>query len=251
MPTQRVALVTEATHGVGKQVARQLASGGAAVFIGSRLFARGAAAAAEIGFDAVAVELDVAEPESIAAAAELIAGETGRLDILINNATLPSAEARHGDIAGLRPAFTSGTASLDEIRAVWEVNVLGPLAVYRAMLPLMRASDDARIVNVTCALDSMTTISDPAFAYRSTFEPVSAASKTALDAVTFAMMKELTGTRIKVNHVSPGFGNADLGDFEAAESIQDAAREVVRVARLGPTWPSGTFEARERVSLSW
>jgi NAD(P)-dependent dehydrogenase (short-subunit alcohol dehydrogenase family) len=66
---------------------------------------------------------------------------------------------------------------LEEVRAVWEVNVFGPLAVYQAMLPLLRASSDARIVNVTSALGSLATVADPASTYHSAFDPTYAASR--------------------------------------------------------------------------
>ncbi len=53
------------------------------------------------------------------------------------------------------------TAPLDEMRSVWEVNVFGVLTVYQAMLPLLRESPHARIVNVTSALGSLTLAADP------------------------------------------------------------------------------------------
>ncbi|MFJ2202536.1 SDR family NAD(P)-dependent oxidoreductase [Streptomyces violaceusniger] len=145
----------------------------------------------------------------------------------------------------------ASTAPIEEVRAVWEVNVFGPLAVYQAMLPLLRKSSDARIVNVTSALGSLTTIADPAFACHSAFEPVYAASKTALNAVTLSMMIELEATDTKVNLVSPGFANTALVNFEGTESVEDAAREVVRVACLGPNGPTGPFTLWEGVDVPW
>ncbi len=154
-------------------------------------------------------------------------------------------------MAQLRALAKPSVASLDEVRAVWEVNVFGPLRVYQAMLPLLRKSSDARIVNVTSALGSLTLASDPSFAYHSSFEPVYAASKTALHAVTLSMMTELEATDIKINLVSPGFARTRLVNFEGTESIEDAAREVVRVARLGPDGPTATFTTWEGTSLPW
>ncbi|XKK38662.1 SDR family NAD(P)-dependent oxidoreductase [Nocardiopsis sp. ARC36] len=119
------------------------------------------------------------------------------------------------------------------------------------MLPLLRASSDARVVNVTSAMGSLTTMGDPAFAFHRAFEPVYSASKTALNAVTLAMMVELEETDIKVNLVSPGFANTALVEFEGTETIEDASREVVRVARLGPDGPSGTFTSWEGADIPW
>jgi NAD(P)-dependent dehydrogenase (short-subunit alcohol dehydrogenase family) len=67
------------------------------------------------------------------------------------------------------------------------------------------------------------------------------ASKTALNAMTLAMMIELESTDIKVNLVSPGFTKTNLNGCAGTESVEDGSREVVRVALLGPDGPTGTF----------
>jgi len=77
---------------------------------------------------------------------------------------------------------------------VWGTNVFGVLAVYQAMLPLLRESSDARIVNVSSAVGSLTPNADPVFHYRAMFSPGYSASKTALNAITLAMMIELEST---------------------------------------------------------
>jgi NAD(P)-dependent dehydrogenase (short-subunit alcohol dehydrogenase family) len=251
VPTNRIALVTGANQGMGKQVAKELAADGLAVFVGSRDLARGEKAAAEIGGGATALQLDVTDAASIAAAAERIRDEVGRLDLLVNNAAISTTRTDIRDMAGLRALGHPSAVPLDEIRAVWEVNVVGALAVYQAMLPLLRESSDARIVNVTSAQGSLTLMADPAFPFHSTFEPVYSASKTALNAVTLSMMVELEATDIKVNLVSPGFANTALVKFEGTESVEDACREVLRVARLGPDGPTGTFTSWDGVDLPW
>ncbi|GGP39492.1 SDR family NAD(P)-dependent oxidoreductase [Saccharothrix coeruleofusca] len=250
MPENRIALITGANQGMGEQVAKELAADGVRVFVGARDLVRGEAAAAMIGERATAVQLDVTDPTSIALAAQRIRDEAGRLDLLVNNAAI--ATTRTGaTMAELRARSAASVVPLDEVRAVWEVNVFGVLAVYQAMLPLLRRSPDARVVNVTSALGSLTIAADPNFRYHSSFEPVYAASKSALNAVTLAMMIELEDTDIKVNLVSPGFANTALVNFEGTESVEEAAREVVRVARLGPDGPSGTFTSWEDVDLPW
>lgn len=251
MPTHRIALVTGANQGMGKQVAKELASDGVTVFVGARDLGRGEKAAAGIGEGAIAIQLDVTDSVSIARAAERIREEAGRLDLLVNNAAISTTRTDVRDMAELRASGQPSVASLDEVRAVWEVNVFGVLAVYQAMLPLLRESSDARIVNVTSAQGSLTTMADAAFPFHTTFEPVYSASKTALNAVTLSMMVELERTGIKVNLVSPGFANTALVNFEGTESVEDASREVVRVARLGPDGPSGTFTLWEGVGLPW
>ena len=163
MPTNRIALVTGANQGMGKQVAKELVADGVAVFVGSRDLARGEAAAKEIGTGATALQLDVTGAVSIAAAAQRISEKTGRLDVLVNNGGISTTRTDVREMAELRALSQASTASLDEVRAVWEVNVFGALAVFQAMLPLLRTSEDARIVNVTSALGSLTTMSNPDF----------------------------------------------------------------------------------------
>ena len=145
----------------------------------------------------------------------------------------------------------ASNASLDEVRAVWETNVFGVLAVYQAMLPLLRLSADARIVNVSSTVGSLTTNADPAFPYHAFYSPVYSASKTALNAITLAMMVELESTAIKINLVCPGFTKTNLNGYEGTASVEDSAREVVRVALLGPDGPTGTFTRWENVAIPW
>lgn len=251
MTTNRIALITGANQGMGKQVAEQLVADGVTVFLGARNLTRGQTAVAEFGGGAIALQLDVTDTASIAAAVERIRQEVGRLDLLINNAAISTTRTDINDLVELRSISNASTVPVDEVRAVWEVNVFGALAVYQAMLPLLRESSDARIINVSSAVGSLTIMADPNSPFHSSFEPVYAASKTALNAVTLAMMVELENTDIKVNLVSPGFANTALVKFQGTESVQDAAREVVRVARLGVQGPSNTFTVWEGVELPW
>jgi NAD(P)-dependent dehydrogenase (short-subunit alcohol dehydrogenase family) len=251
MPDGRVALVTGANQGVGLQVATELVANGLTVLVGSRNFDRGEAAAKEIGPGAVAVQLDVTDGDSIAAAADRIRNEIGRLDLLVNNAGI--SKTTRGSLSVQEYAKTRypSNASLDEIRAVWETNVFGVVAVYQAMLPLLRESSDARIVNVSSGVGSLTANADPAYPYHALFGPIYPASKAALNAMTLAMMIELESTDIKVNLVSPGYTKTNLNGYAGTESVEDGSREVVRVALLGPDGPTGTFTRWENVTIPW
>jgi NAD(P)-dependent dehydrogenase (short-subunit alcohol dehydrogenase family) len=252
MQNKRVALVTGANQGVGLQVARELVANGVTALVGSRDFERGQAAAKEIGAGAMAVQLDVTDKASIAAAAERIRKEFGRLDLLVNNAAISNTTKLPGMSIGEHSKLTRpSNVSLDEVRAVWETNVFGVLAVYQAMLPLLHESSDARIVNVSSGVGSLTDNANPSSAYRAIFGPVYPASKTALNAITLAMMIELESTGIKVNLVSPGFTKTNLNGYAGTESLKDGSREVVRVALLGPDGPTGTFSRWENVTIPW
>jgi NAD(P)-dependent dehydrogenase (short-subunit alcohol dehydrogenase family) len=251
MQYKRIALVTGANQGVGFQVAKELVANGVTVLVGSRNFERGEAAAKEIGSGGIALQLDVTDRVSIATAAERIRKEFGRLDLLVNNAAISNTRKGSLSLQEYRKITVASIASLDEIRAVWETNVFGALAVYQAMLPLLRESSDARIVNVSSGVGSLTSNADPAQPYHASYSPVYPASKAALNAITLAMMIELESTGIKVNLVSPGFTNTNLNGYEGIESVEDGSREVVRVALLGPDGPTGTFTRWENVTIPW
>ena len=205
MQDKPVALVTGANQGIGLQIAKDLVAHGFTVLVGSRNLERGEAAAKEVGPDARALQLDVTDQASIAAAAERVSNELGRLDVLVNNAAISNTRLRPGEsVEEYAKSTRPSNVSLDELRAVFETNVFGVIAVTQAMLPLLREAPAARIVNVSSGAGSLTMNSDPANAHRSIFGPVYSASKTALNAMTLAMAIELESTGIKVNAACPG-----------------------------------------------
>jgi NAD(P)-dependent dehydrogenase (short-subunit alcohol dehydrogenase family) len=249
MQNKPVALVTGANQGIGLQIAKDLVAHGFTVLVGSRNLERGQAAAKEIGPEARV--LDVTDQASIAAAAQRIRKELGRLDVLVNNAAISNTsklpDMSVQDYAKLtRPS----NVSLAEVRTVWETNVFGVLAVTQAMLPLLREAPAARIVNVSSGVGSLSRNSDPAYAYRAIFGPGYAASKTALNAMTVAMAIELESTGIKVNAACPGYTKTNLNNYSGTRSVEEGAREPVRLALLGPDGPTGTF-SNEDGPLPW
>lgn len=248
---KRLALVTGANQGVGLQLAKELVAAGHSVLLGSRDFAKGEAAAKEIGEDAIALQIDVTDQASIAAAAAFVQEKFGYLDLLVNNAAISNTKRGNLSLQEYTKISKASNIALDEVRSIWETNVFGVLAVYQTMLPLLRQSTNARIVNVSSGLGSLTTNADPAYPYRAMFSPGYAASKTALNAITLAMMIELENTNIKVNLVSPAFTSTALNGFEGTESIGNGSREVVRVALFGAEEPSGTFTRWENVNIPW
>jgi NAD(P)-dependent dehydrogenase (short-subunit alcohol dehydrogenase family) len=242
--TQPIALVTGANQGVGNEIAKALAIHGYLVYLGSRNLENGVKAATEIGDNAKAIQLDVTDQSTIDAAVKRIENESGRLDLLVNNAGIS-----HGGTSPKSPEelLSSGRAvnvSLDEVRKVWETNVFGVIAVTQSALPLLRKSSAARIVNVSSGLGSLTWISDPACWARDHFGIVYAASKSALNAVTLAFALELEKDNIKVNATSPGYTATALNNFQGTDSLEVGSREPVRVA-LETDGPTGGFTGPE------
>ncbi|MBP1653212.1 MAG: family NAD(P)-dependent oxidoreductase [Bacteroidetes bacterium] len=249
--TKRIALITGANQGVGFQLAKELAAHGHIVLVGSRNYQNGETAAQSIGAGAIPIQLDVTDATSIQAAAKRIESEFGRLDLLVNNAAISRSGRNEITLENYAATYGVSTVSLDEVRAIWETNVFGALAVYQAMLPLLRLSKDARIVNVSSSAGSLTLNADPSFPYRKMFSPAYAGSKSAFNIMALSMMIEHENDGIKVNLVSPEFTSTALNNFQGTETLEDGSREVVRVALFGPDEPGGTFTRWENTNIPW
>ena len=237
MHENKVALITGANKGIGHAIASELAARGFTVLVGARDAARGEAAARRIAGDACPIALDVTRADSIAAAAARIRRELGRLDVLVNN-------------AGITATAQASEASLEDVRAVFETNVFGVIAVTQAMLPLIRQAPAGRIVNVSSRIGSLSAITDPTFPMPGVGGVAYGPSKTALNAVTIAFAQELEGTNIKVNLACPGYTATDLNGHSGPRTVAEAAREPVRLALLGPDGPSGTF-SNDAGAIPW
>ena len=252
MQEKPVALVTGANQGIGLQIAKDLSKHGFTVLVGSRNLERGETAANEVGPDAIALQLDVTDAASISAAVQRIEQELGRLDVLVNNAGISNTSKKPGQtVQEYAQLNRPSTASLTEVRAIWETNVFGPLAVFQAMLPLLRKAPAARIVNVSSSVGSLTMAADSGSGTHKIFLPGYSASKTALNALTLSMAIELETTAIKVNACCPDFIKTNLNNYQGTGTVEDGAREAVRLALLGPDGPTGAFTRWENQTLPW
>jgi NAD(P)-dependent dehydrogenase (short-subunit alcohol dehydrogenase family) len=234
MTTNKIALITGANKGIGFETARQLGTLGSTVLIGARDQALGEEAGQKLraeGIDAHAIQLDVTNDASVQAAAARIEAEYGRLDILVNNA---------GTATVSRNRSTPSTTDLEDMRAVYEVNVFGVVRVTNAVLPLLRKSPAARIVNVSSEVGSIGSQTDPASPMSQM--PASAqypSSKAAVNMLTAMYAKELKDTPIKVNAANPGYTKTDLNRNSGFRSVAEGAEASVYLATLPADGPSG------------
>ena len=231
-----VALVTGANKGIGKEIARQLAAAGLAVYVGSRDAARGARTVEQIGSDARLLVLDVTDTASIADAAR----QVHSLDILVNNAGIS------GD------GKTADHEDLGTFRRIYETNVFGVVAVTNAFLPALQRSAHPRIVNISSGTGSLAWATGPQFPHRGTHAAYRS-SKTALNALTVYYAHSLADDGIKVNALAPGLRRTDL-NATAATSDGDpaeAAAGAVRLALLPDDGPSGEFISWNGTPVPW
>jgi NAD(P)-dependent dehydrogenase (short-subunit alcohol dehydrogenase family) len=250
MSDQRIALVTGANQGIGLQIAKDLAAKGITTLVGSRSLANGEKAAREIGANAHAIQLDVTDQASIDAAADRIGKEYGRLDILMNNAGISKVGQPQGSFEDIVKASRISTAALADIRTIYDTNVFGVVAVTQAMLPLLRKSKAARIVNVSSGVGSLTrTLGEGGEHLRALYGMYSA-SKTALNAITIGLALDLAPEGIKVNAACPGYTKTALNNFMGTRTVEEGAREPVRLALLGDDGPTGSY-SNDEGPLPW
>ena len=247
----KIALITGANKGIGRAAAEQLAALGMTVLIGARDPRRGEEAAAVLraaGGEAHAVTLDVTDPATVQEAAKQAEERFGHLDVLINNAGITgSGQVSPEDAHDQVPS----TVDLDMVRAVFETNVFGVVAVTNAMLPLLRRSPAPRIVNVSSHAASLTIFSDPDGSM-ATLLPSAAytPSKTALNALTVQYANELRKDGVLVNAAAPGYVDTDSNNHTGFLTVAQGAAVLVRLATLGADGPTGGFFSEDG-SVPW
>jgi NAD(P)-dependent dehydrogenase (short-subunit alcohol dehydrogenase family) len=228
-----VALVTGGNRGLGLEVCRQLAGRGLTVVLGSRDAEKGRRAAATIAGGpgrVLAWQLDVTSADDVERARARAAEELGRLDALINNAAaLYDTWQRVAD------------ADLDQVRAAFEGNTLGPWRMVRAFLPLLRRSAHPRVVNVSSESGSLASMANETPAYN--------ISKAALNALTRMLALELRSDGILVNSVCPGWVATEMGGT-GGRPVAEGAAGIVWAATLPDNGPTGQF-LRDGRPLPW
>ena len=219
----RIAVVTGANRGIGREVARQLANAGDIVYLTARNLADADTAVADLGSptNLHAHQLDVTDPESIDRLVVTIEADHHRLDILINNAAILYDTWQR-----------ASTADLGVVHEALETNLFGAWRVTLAFLPLLRRSGHGRIVNVSSGAGSLT--------YMGGGTPAYGISKVGLNALTRMLAAELRGDRILVNAVDPGWVATDMGG-RGGGPVADGAAGIVWAADLPDSGPTGGF----------
>jgi NAD(P)-dependent dehydrogenase (short-subunit alcohol dehydrogenase family) len=232
-----IALVTGGNKGIGKEIVRQLAQRGLTVYLAARNAALGTAAATELaadGLDVRFVALDVTDADSVAAAAKQVEADSGRLDVLVNNA---------GIVAEWGTAVADITA--EQVRTAYDVNVFGVVSAINAFVPLLRKSSNARIVNMSSGLGSVNLLSELDGHLATQGLLAYSSSKAALNALTLVYASALRADGIKVNAATPGLVPTDLNTQAAVprgtRTVADGAAVPVALATLPADGPTGVF----------
>lgn len=212
--TSQVALVTGGSKGIGAATCKELASAGAAVIVNYATDKSRADAVvreiSEADGHALAVQADVSNSDDVRRLIAQVAEEFGKLDIVVNN-------------AGVYKPMKLAEFTEDEFHREFDTNVLGPLTVIRASLDLF-GSNGGSIVNVGSGASQMC---PPRYS-------IYAGSKSALDAITRVLAKELAPRGIRVNSVNPGAtlseGTKSAGLYGAGSEFE---RQLVAITPLG------------------
>lgn len=230
---KKIAIVTGANRGIGKEICRQLAEKNLFVILTARDKNAGSEVANNLdpsGEKIIFHQLDVTDQTNINTLKSFVESEYNRLDILINNAAI----------------YIDGNATSDQIdpniiRKTFETNLMGPLMLYQAFIPLMKKNNFGRIINISSGMGVVSEMGGGYPGYR--------ISKAALNAFTKILASDLIGTNILVNSMCPGWVRTDMGGAGANRSVGEGADTAVWLA-TADNIPSGKF-LRDRKVIDW
>ena len=243
--SDRIAFISGANRGIGFETSKRLAENGIKVILGSRNIEKGKLAAEKLissGYDVEVVEYDALDSDAPDKVFEYINDKYGKLDILINNAGVL--------LTGNLFVTNTSTISEKDLKETFQVNFFSVVSLTQKLLPLIRKSSSGRIVNVSTILSSLTLHSSKDSPIAPAKEFAYNASKTALNAFTIHLAKELKDTNIKVNSGHPGWVKTELGGPNAPIEVEDSYKTSVHLAILNDDGPSGGLFDEED-SLPW
>lgn len=223
----KVCVVTGAARGIGRAVARRMAREGAIVYGADRELAeleREMALLQQQGFSAVAVALDLRQPESVEQLAQKVLGEQSRVDVLAN-------------VAGVIVEKHLDETSLAEWDALLDINLRGPFLTCKAFAPTMKAAGQGSIINVSSRAGVMGFANEIAYC----------ASKWGLEGMSRAIAQDLGPSGIAVNTITPGTPThtsmSEITYTEEARKIwKDPAVIASAFVHLAMQTPSGIHD---------
>ncbi|MGA3601781.1 MULTISPECIES: 3-oxoacyl-ACP reductase FabG [Lysinibacillus] len=205
----KVAIITGAANGIGYAAAERFIEEGAFVVIADFNEEAGVSAAQQLGDQALFVQVNVAEKESVKKLVSTVIEHAGRVDILVNNAGIT------------RDAMLSKMTE-EQFQQVLDVNLTGVFHCTQEVIPHMVAAGEGKIINT----------SSVSGVYGNVGQTNYAATKAAIVGMTKTWAKELGRKGINVNAVAPGFTETDMVK-KMPENVLAQMRSIVPLQRLG------------------
>ena len=221
MNTLKIALITGANRGIGYAIAQGLVKADFQVIIGARSLEKGKSAVEKLNSPlASAVEIDIADDDSIDKAFDELKGKIDRLDVLINN-------------AGIYPdnGFNILTIDRQLLTKTLNTNTFGGIKTAQIFLPLLEKADKARIINYSSGYGQLAGLSSGVPSY--------CLSKLAVNGATIMLADALSGKNITVNAVDPGWVSSDMGGESAPRTVEQGADTAVWLATVDRVKDSG------------
>jgi 3-oxoacyl-[acyl-carrier protein] reductase len=211
--TQKIALVSGGSRGIGRSICVALAKAGNKVYVNYSSSAEGANETVkqckEVGGDAVAIQFNVAESESVNKAVEQIISESGKIDILVNNAGITNDNL----------LMRIKNEDWDKVIAT---NLTGSFYLARAISRPMMKARTGRIINISSVVGEMGNAGQASYV----------ASKAGLIGLTKSMARELASRNITVNAVAPGFIETDM-THALTDNLKEELNKSIPMERIG------------------
>ncbi len=228
MENQKIAVVSGANRGIGKEIVKQLLEKGFKVIATGRSIDDIKQVAEELGQNVVAVAVDVSSDQSCERFSQFLKENYKKIDVLVNNA----------GIMGKNPI---SNFDLTQIEKVMNTNLYGAIRLSKAVFPFLKTSNDGRIINISSGMGEQKSLDGSHAAYR--------LSKWALNGFTIMLADDLKNTNIKVNAICPGWCKTDMGGSEAPRSSAIGAETAVWLA-CENIIPNGKF-FRDKKEIPW
>ncbi len=229
----KIALVTGGNRGIGFAITQGLLQKGYQVIITSRSLDKAKQAAKKLNSNdkIIPIELDVADDNSIDKALESLQQKVNKLDALINN-------------AGIYPDQGVNILTIDRelLDKTFNTNTFGAIRMVQAFLPLLKKSQDARVVNVSSGYGEIDGLSADVPSY--------CLSKLALNGATIMLSQALRSDKIAVNAICPGWVKTDMGGDSAPRTPEQGADTAIWLATEAPREETGKYW-RDRKVISY